>query len=125
MTPAPSPRPDRPVAGAVASVDLASELERLKRERTWTDGDRNAITLVKGAGLTLVLTALRGGAVLREHRAPAAATLHVLEGRMALRADGRSFDLAPGAVVTMEAGLPHTAEAFEDTAFLLTIVEPA
>ena len=123
MTPTPHPRSARPATGSLVHTRLAGQLERLKNERTWTDGDRNTITLTKGAGLTLVLMALRAGAVLRDHRAPAAATVHVLSGRMRLRARDRSLELVSGDVVAMEAGLTHAAEAQEDTAFLLTIVE--
>jgi quercetin dioxygenase-like cupin family protein len=119
----PPPRRDRPATAPLAHLRLPDEIERLKTEQSWIEGDRNAITLAKGAGLTLVLTALRRGAVLREHRAPGHATLHLLAGRMVLRADERSLDLAPGDVVTLEAGLPHAAEAVDDAVFLLTIVE--
>ena len=123
MTSTPTHRPDRPDAGPFVHTRLPGEVERLKSERAWIDGDRNAITLTKGAGLTLVLTALRAGAVLRDHRAPAAATLHVLSGRMTFRLGDRSFDLVSGDVVAMEARLAHEAEAREDSAFLLTIIE--
>ena len=105
-----------------AAIPAASQLvERLRTEDAWRDGDRNAITLTKQAGLTLVLTVLRRGAALREHRAPAAVTLHVISGRMALRAGDRSLELGPGEVVIMEPGLRHAAEARADTAFLLTV----
>src|SRR5687768_5586242 len=62
-------RPGRPAAGPAVHVDIDEAIRRLKTERPSTDGDRNAITLTKYGGLTLVLTALRRGAVLREHRA--------------------------------------------------------
>src|SRR5687767_15766291 len=74
------PRPDRPEAGPFIHSRLAEEVERLKTEPAWHDGDRNSITLTKRSGLTLVLTVLRAGAVLREHRAPTAVTLHVISG---------------------------------------------
>ena len=114
-------RSDRPDAGPFVHVRLAEEAARLQTEPAWINGDRNAITLTKRAGLTLVLTVLRRGAVLREHHAPAPTTLQVVSGRMALRAGERTLTLGPGDVVTMEAGLPHAGEALEDTAFLLTI----
>jgi quercetin dioxygenase-like cupin family protein len=117
------PRPDRPEAGPLVHRRLDDEIARLQGEPAWRDGDRNAITLTKGAGLRLVLTALRQGAALNEHRAPAAATLHVVSGRMMLRAAGQALELGSGDVVTMEAGLVHAAEALTDTVFLLTLVE--
>jgi quercetin dioxygenase-like cupin family protein len=116
-------RPDRPRTGPFVHCRLNEEVERLKTEPAWRDGDRNAITLTKEAGLRLVLTTLRQGAVLREHRASTAATLHVLSGRMVLRADEQPLPLGPGDVVTMEPGLAHAGEALDDPAFLLTLVE--
>ncbi len=123
MTQTPLPRPDRPAGGPFVHSRLAEEVERLKTEPAWRDGDRNSITLTKRAGLRLVLTVLRQGAVLSEHRAPAAATLHVISGRMVVRVGDRSLELGPGEVVTMEARLAHAAEARADTVFLLTLVE--
>jgi quercetin dioxygenase-like cupin family protein len=119
------PRPDRPEAGPLVHRNLAEEVGRLQAEPAWREGDRNAITLTKRAGLRLVLTTLRQGAVLREHRAPAAASLHVLSGRMILRVADGPVELGPGDIVTMEAGLAHTAEALADTIFLLTLAEGA
>lgn len=119
MTSTPPHRPDRPEAGPFVHTRLPEVVERFTSERAWIDEDRNAITLTKGAGLTLVLTTLRAGAVLREHRAPAAATLHVLSGRMTLRAGDRALDLVSGDVVSMEAALAHAADAQDDTVFLL------
>ena len=123
MTETRQPRPDRPEAGPFVHNRLAEEVERLKTEPAWHDGDRNAITLTKRAGVRLVLTVLRKGAALREHRAPTAATLHVLSGRMAVRVGDRSLELGSGEVLTMEPGLTHAGEARADTAFLLTLVE--
>lgn len=117
------PRPDRPEAGPFVHIGLNQERERLETEPAWRDGDRNAITLTKRTGLRLVLTALRQGAMLREHRAPTAATLHVLSGRMAMRLGERQIELGPGDLVTMEAELVHAGQALSDTAFLLTLVE--
>jgi quercetin dioxygenase-like cupin family protein len=123
MTETRRPRADRPEAGPFVHNRLVEEIERLKMEPAWHDGDRNAITLTKRSGLRLVLTILRQGAVLREHRAPTAATLHVISGRMIVRFGDRSLELGPGEVVTMEPGLTHAGEARADTAFLLTLVE--
>lgn len=123
MSQARSPRPDRPEAGPFVHSRLHEEVERRKTEPTWHDGDRNSITLTRRSGLTLVLTVLRAGAVLREHRAPTAATLHVISGRLIVRVGDRLLELGPGEVVTMEPRLTHAAEARSDTALLLTLAE--
>jgi quercetin dioxygenase-like cupin family protein len=123
MSEAPPSRPDRPDARPFVHTRLTEEVERLKTEAAWHGGDRNSITLTKRAGFTLVLTVLREGAVLREHRAPAAVSLHVIMGRLMVRVGDRSLELGPGEVVTMEPRLTHAAEARSDTALLLTLSE--
>jgi len=123
MSQTPVPRPDRPEAGPFVHTRLAEEVERLKKEPAWHDGDRNAITLTKRVGLRLVLTILRQGAVLRKHRAPTAVTLLVISGEMVVRVGDRSLELGPGEVVTMEPSLTQAGEARADTAFRLTLVE--
>lgn len=123
MSQAQPSRPDRPKAGPFVHSRLDEAVERLKTEPAWHGGDRNSITLTKRSGLTLVLTVLREGAVLREHRAPTAVSLHVITGRLILRVGDRSLELGPGEVVTMEPRLTHAAEARSDTAFLLTLAE--
>ena len=123
MGQAPPPRRHRPETGPFVHSRLDEEVERLKTEPAWHHGDRNSITLTKRSELTLVLTLLRAGAVLREHRAPTAVTLHVISGRLIVRVADRSFELGPGEIVTMEPRLTHAAEARLDTAFLLTLAE--
>jgi len=124
MTESQHARRDRPQAGPLVHSRLLEAIERLQNEPAWRDGDRNAITLAKSAGLRLVITILRRGAQLREHRAPGAATLHVISGAMVLQAGDRSLELGPGDLVAMEPGLRHAGEARADTALLLTLVEP-
>jgi quercetin dioxygenase-like cupin family protein len=92
----------KPEAGPFVHSRLDEEVKRLKTEPTSHDGDRHSITLTRRSGLTLVLTVLRTGAVLREHCAPTAVTLHVISGRLSLRVADRSLELGPGEVVTME-----------------------
>ena len=123
MTDGPHARQDRPQTGPFVHSRLVEEVERLKSEPAWRDGDRNAITLTKSVGLRLVVTILRRGATLREHRGPGATTLHVISGALALRVGDRPLELGPGEVVVMEPGLRHGGEARADTAFLLTLAE--
>ena len=115
------PRSDRPDRGPFVHRRLGEEVERLKTEPAWCDGDRNSITLTKQRGLTLVLTVLREGAVLREHRAPTAVSLHVVSGRMTVRVGDRSLALGPGEVLIMEPRLTHAVEAHSDVTVLLTL----
>ena len=115
-----SERPSRGVE-APATVDLTKEAATLRGESAWHAGDRNAVTLVKEGDLRQVLTVLKRGAILREHRVPGTAAIQVLSGRLRLHAGGDTVELGPGQLVTLDAETAHDAEALEEAAFLISI----
>jgi len=103
--------------------DLGRELEQLHREPEWERG-QNARTLVKYDTMRVVLTALKAGARIPEHRTDGRITVHSVRGRIVVHAEGRTFDLPVGAVLALDQGVRHDVEAVEDSAFLLTIAWP-
>lgn len=103
------------------SFDLMHEQEQLRQEESFRAGDRNAKTLVKEAGLRVVLTVLRSGARLQEHKAPGSISIQTLAGHIRLRTPEEAVELPVGHVVTLLGGVAHDVEAVEESAFLLTI----
>ncbi len=71
------PRSDRSLSGPMQDFDLDEELAGLRGEKEWQEGRRNAITLRKGGGLSVVLLAMRVGDRLEEHSAPGPISLVV------------------------------------------------
>jgi quercetin dioxygenase-like cupin family protein len=114
-------RPARQLAGAVLSFDLMGEIASLQQEESWRRGDRNARTLVEEPGLRVVLTVLRGGARIREHRTDRWVTIQTLQGYIRVETPDETVDLLPGRLVTLRPGVPHDVDAIELSAFLLTI----
>ncbi len=112
-----------PMASPFLEFDLGAEIERLHAETTWSTG-RNARTLVKYEDFRVVLTALRSGIRIAEHETPGRISIHVVSGRVRLNAVGRTFDLRPGGLVSLDHREPHDLEAIEDSAFLLTMAWP-
>ena len=127
--PSPNVEADRrpPHAGPMASpfveFDVNAELERLHAEPAWSTG-RNAHTLVKYETFRVVLTALRSGVRIAEHRTEGRISIHVVHGHLRLTAAGRTFDLRSGGLVSLDHSEPHDLEAIEDSAFLLTMAWP-
>ena len=117
-------RPPHELREPVTALDLLDEAARLRREPTWQQSDRNAKTFVKADDLRLVLTTLKQGAVVKEHRAPGSAVVQTLSGRIRLGLPDRSEDLPAGALVVLEPNLPHDVEALEESAFAITIAWP-
>ena len=95
-------RPPHELSEPVTALNLLDEAARLRQEPTWQQSDRNAKTFVKASDLRLVLTTLKQGAVVKEHRAPGSAVVQTLSGRIRLRLPDQAVDLPAGALVVLE-----------------------
>lgn len=94
---------------------------QLERARTATSG-RSAHTVHGGHEHTLrqTMIALVAGRSLDEHENPGEATIHVLVGRVVLRAGEDSWEGSPGDLLTVPAAR-HSLTAVEDSTVLLTV----
>jgi quercetin dioxygenase-like cupin family protein len=72
--------------------------------------------------LRQTVIALCAGQSLAEHRNPGEATVHVLSGRVRLVAGQHSWDGRRGDLLIVPQ-LPHSLEAVEDSAVLLTVAK--
>ncbi len=117
-------RPAHRMAGPLLCFGLEEQIRRLRDEPAPTSGNRNAITLIKDGPLRVVLVLLAGGSLLDEHTVPGPATILVGSGRVRFQARGEERELDAGALVAVESGVPHAALALEESALLLTVVDP-
>lgn len=101
-------RPAQRLAGPVLTFDLAAESERLRQERSYQAGDRNAKTLVKEPNVRIVLTAMKGGSRLVQHRAAGPVSVQTVTGHVRLHVPGGSADLPAGHLLALEPDVPHT-----------------
>ncbi len=95
--------------------------EQLEIARQASSG-RSAKTVYGGHGHVLhqTLIALAAGHKLDEHDNPGEATVHVLHGRVRLRAGDVSWEGSPGDLLIVPTAR-HTLDALEDSAVLLTV----
>jgi quercetin dioxygenase-like cupin family protein len=118
-------RPFRPIElgkEKLAFFQLASLAGDLRSGDEYARSGVAAVTLTRDGPVTLVLVALRRGALMREHRAPSAGTMLLLSGRASFVAgDGSRTDLEPGSLAAFSADLVHAVEALEDSAYLVII----
>jgi quercetin dioxygenase-like cupin family protein len=115
------PVTERPLDAPLLIFDLAAVLMQIKHEVTWKTGTRNGMTLLKGPGLRVVLVTLHPRTVLPFHRADSPLSVQILEGKLTFRTEAQAVTLSKGHLLTLHAGIPHTMEAIEETAFLLTL----
>jgi len=115
------PQGDRKIDAPLVSIDLPSFMEQIRKEKTWKDADRNAITVFKANGLRIVLIALRKGAEMIKHKTDGLISIQVLEGKMQLKTDERTVKLGSGQILALHEGIPHSLTAKKKTIFLLTL----
>lgn len=72
--------------------------------------------------LRQTLIAIRSGRSLAEHVSPGEATVQVVQGRVLLRSGEDSWSGWNGDLIVLPPG-PHSLDALEDSAVLLTVVK--
>jgi quercetin dioxygenase-like cupin family protein len=103
------------------TFDIAPIAAEMRAEGVYDRDGHTARTLVRETDLRVVLVVMKGGGIIKEHRANETASIHVLSGHVCVRLRDRSVDLPIGRVLVLERGLPHNVEATEESAFLLTL----
>jgi quercetin dioxygenase-like cupin family protein len=119
-------RPFRPVEverDSLTFFQLTTLGADLRREAEYEDAGRASITLAREKPVTLVLVALRRGAVMGDHQMPSDGALVLLSGRVAFATETgtSSQELGAGALALFAEGLIHRVEALEDALCLLII----
>ena len=71
---------ERPLDAPLLTFDLPALLTHIKGEDAWRKGLRNAVTLLKGHRLRVVLVAMHAGTVIPSHQADGPISLQVIEG---------------------------------------------
>ncbi len=116
------PQGDRTIDGSLVTIDLTRSSEQIKTEKTWGDNNRNAITVFKTNGMSILVIALHKGAELTKHTAAGMITVQVLEGKMLFTTDEQSVELMTGQMLVLHENIPHSVLAKEESVFLLTLI---
>ncbi len=122
-----SSRPEREthvITAPLLTFDLAAELDGLRRERPYLEGDRNGKTLAKEDRHRVVLVALKTGARFDEDDPRGFVTLAVREGRMSVGVDGGEMEVRAGQVAVLGHGRCWSGKALEDSALLMNFSWP-
>ena len=81
--------------------------------------------IVRTPHLELIRSVLHRGRSVPEHHVNGELTIQCIEGRLRVQAAGRSIALAPGELLFLAGGVPHTLHAEEDSSALLTLLRVA
>ncbi len=114
-------RPVERFAGESRIFDLGAALRDLRAEAPATERGHRQITIFKHSVVTKVLFSFDAGSELKDHVAHGLVTIHILEGRLTVHADGREYELGAGYVLILNPDVPHDVRAAETSAMLLTV----
>jgi quercetin dioxygenase-like cupin family protein len=109
------------VSDSLIAIDLLVESEALRSGDAYSTADHAAHTISKQSGSRVVLIALKAGGRMNEHHADAPITVQGLQGTVNFTVGDQTIRLTPGVLVTAAAGMLHSVEAIEESAFLLTM----
>jgi quercetin dioxygenase-like cupin family protein len=113
-------RAPEPVTGPWLAFDLAAEVRHLRQEPYWQSG-RNSKTLVHYPDFRMVVSAIRAGTTIQEHRVAGRLSVQTLQGHLRMSVEGQDFDLPAGRLVAVDEAVPYELHAIEDSSFLMTI----
>jgi len=121
QTELPIHNPERLLDGPLFIFDLPALMEKIKHEQSWEDGQRNAITLMKGNSMRIVLIALRSGAEIDFRQSDNLICLQLLKGKLEFSTETETVALEQGHLITLHENTQHSVIAMSEATFLLTI----
>lgn len=113
--------PDRLLDAPLLTFHLTDLVENIKQGDAWKMGERNSITLLKSAYMSVVLIALHQQTEMNFHQSGNTMSIQIIEGSVTMQTDKKSVVLKKGHLLTFHENTQHSLTALEETLFLLTV----
>jgi quercetin dioxygenase-like cupin family protein len=117
-------RDARHLGAPLMRFELAAEAERLRGERQYAVGDRNAATLAKIDWFRLTLVALQDGAAFNETDQRGCVALQAIEGHVVVRVGDQTAEIGEGELAVIAPGQPWEAVATAESLLLVHLAWP-
>jgi quercetin dioxygenase-like cupin family protein len=114
------PEGDRVIDAPYVFVDIPEFIQQVRDEKTWEKYDRNGITVFKSDSMTIVVTALKEGAVIKDNTVNGFFTVQVLQGTIRFETLEGDIEAKEQHLISFHPGVPHSIEARTDAVILLT-----
>jgi quercetin dioxygenase-like cupin family protein len=115
------PEGNRILNAPLVEMNLYTFIDQVKNEPTWTDSDRNSVTLFKSATMRIVLLGLHEKAELKPHKANGVISVQVLEGKINFITEHQNVLLEKGQMIALQENITHSVIALAESFFLLTL----
>ena len=103
-------------------IDLPAAVARLREDPRPARSGHRQRSLFHRTPVSHVLFAFDAGGSLPRHSANALVTIHALEGRLIVEADGSNHELRAGQALVLNPNVAHAVHAVDASAMLLTVV---
>ena len=113
------PEGERVLDARFVFSDIPAYIEQLKDEKAWKDKDRNAITVFKSSGLTIVLQALKKGAEIPDNELSGFFSVQLVDGKADAMIESQLVQLTKG-ILVLHPRVRHSITATGDAVLLLT-----
>ncbi len=114
------PEGDRVLDAPYVFADLSSFIEQVKEENAWEKSDRNGITIFKTDNMTIVLSALKEAAVIKDNLVKGFLTVQVLKGTIRMDTLEGDVEMREQQLIAFHPHIPHSIEALTDAILLMT-----
>src|SRR3954471_5715720 len=106
----------RPLIENLMVFSLGAEIEALRNEEPYRNGDRNSATLAKEVDFRVLLSVLRSGATLDEQDGDARTSIQVLDGsaNLSVVGDGEEAEMTDHDIAVVDAGQSWLLRATSD-----------
>ena len=117
------PLGDKALETPLHKINLSSFLKQIKKDKSWKDNDRNALTVLKTSSIRIVLYAIRKGAEMIKQKKDGRITVQVLEGKVVFNSGGESVKLGTGQMLVLDESAAYSLVAGKKSYFLLTFTK--
>lgn len=107
--------------GSPLALNLPAMIDRMKRSDAWTNGELNAVILVKNDNAQIVLTAIHEGTEITSFQSNDSITFQIIEGKLMFHSRKESVVLEKGHLMTLHENVGYSLTTEEETVFLSTI----
>ncbi|MEO6883843.1 MAG: cupin domain-containing protein [Bacteroidia bacterium] len=115
------PEGNRVLNAQLVEMNLYKFIEQIKAETTWTNSDRNSVTIFKSETMRIVLMGLHENAELKPHKANGVISVQVLEGKINFITEQQSSLIEKGQMIALQENNTHSVIALTESFFLLTL----
>ncbi len=115
------PEGNRVLNAPLVEMNLDKFIDQIKNETTWTDSDRNSVTIFKSETMRIVLMGMHENAELKPHKANGVISVQVLEGKINFIAEQQHSLLEKGQMIALQENITHSVIALTESFFLLTL----